>query len=499
MDHWRTINAVRHRIVRAAVGVLASVAVGAVMLPIRHHLAIATAALVLVIPVVAGVALGGWSTGLASVIAGFVVYDFAFIPPYWTLRVGSAQHWVTLFVYGVVMVIVARLVTRLRDAQTATASRAEAASHLLDLSELLLADGPALAERFVAAVQSSFQIGGVALVQSVDGHLEIVASAGTPMSADEFARLRPEARLPVPLNTRSNAQDIQTLAIATMDHPIGLLALRNAPNTQAVREALLMLANQLAIALEHQQLQERAHRAEILEEIDHLRQALVGAVSHDLRTPLATIKVASSTLVERGYMNLPRADLEELFSLIDQQADRLDRLVSNLLDMTRIQTGALELRRKACRVDELVADALAGLHSALGDREIRLEVPSFAPSVDADPTLIVQVLVNLLDNANRHAPPGTPITVEVAAPPGGRVTIAVMDEGTGVPKEERTAIFETFVRFDTGGRSGLGLAIAKAFVEAHGDQIWVEDGPRGGARFVFTLPVSSEENGALHR
>ncbi|HVB06956.1 MAG TPA: ATP-binding protein [Acidimicrobiales bacterium] len=483
----------QRRLIGSLVGVLAAVAVGALMLPIRSHIAIATAALVLIIPVVAGVTVGGWVAGLVSVLSGFVVYDYAFIPPYYTLTVGSADNWAALVVYAVVMTVVARLVAHLHDAEAAATSRAETARHLLDLSELLLTESPALGPAVVASIRDAFDIEGVTLVQSVAGRLEAVASAGAPISREQLSRLRPEAHLPVPLTTGAAQDTIQTLALASSGRPVGLLVLKNSPSSRAVREALPILANHLAIALERTALQERAHRAELLEEIDRLRQALVGAISHDLRTPLATIKVASSTLALRAG-TLPAGELAELHDLIDQQADRLTRLVNNLLDMTRIQTGALEVHRRPAALRDLIADALGGLASALGDRVVEVVAPEALPEADADPLLIGQVLANLLDNANRHAPPGTPITVEVAAE-GGELTVAVDDRGAGVPVEEREAIFETFVRFDTGGRSGLGLAIAKAFVEAHGNRIWVEEAVGGGARFVFTLPEAPPLDG----
>jgi two-component system sensor histidine kinase KdpD len=260
------------------------------------------------------------------------------------------------------------------------------------------------------------------------------------------------------------------------------------PSDRAVREALPILANHLAIALERGELQSRIHHAELLEEIDRLRQSLVGAVSHDLRTPLATIKLAASTLVGSGE-DLPAADARELHELIDLQADRLERLVHNLLDMTRIQSGALEVRPRSVAVTDLVQDSITDLAGTLGPRSVELDIADEANAALADPLLIGQVLVNLLDNAHRHAPPGTPLRVEASGASDGRIMVAVIDSGEGVPAEERAAVFETFVRFDSGGRSGLGLAIAKAFVEAHGDRIWVEDAPEGGARFVFTLPA----------
>jgi two-component system sensor histidine kinase KdpD len=283
------------------------------------------------------------------------------------------------------------------------------------------------------------------------------------------------------------------LALSTSGRPVGLLALTGVPPERAVRELLPILANHLALAVERSQLRDRAARAEVLEEIDRLRRALVGAVSHDLRTPLTTIKVASSTLVASSP-TLAAADLAELYGLIDLQTDRLARLVNNLLDMTRIQAGVLEVRRRAQAVHDLVMDTVVGIRPSVGSRQVVVDVAGDLPTVNVDRALIGQVLGNLIENADRHAPPDTPVTVVGELDANGRVTISVIDRGPGVPADQREAVFETFVRFDTGGRSGLGLAIAKAFVEAHGDRIWVEDAADGGAQFRFTLRSAMVES-----
>ena len=482
----------RRTVVGAAVGIASALALGAVMLPVRAHIAIATAGLVLVIPAVAGAAIGGFTSGVVSVTAGFLVYDVWFIPPYGTLEVGSAQHWVALGIYVVVMAVVARLVTHLTDARELARARESSARHLLDLSELLLAEGPDLRGAIVAAVREAFGIDGVALLQPVKGRLDVVASSGSPLDVEELARIRPESQLPVPLSTGSSHERLQALALSSSGRPVGLLVLRDAPSTRAVREALPILANHLAVALERSELHERVHRAELLEEVDRVRQSLMGAVSHDLRTPLASIKVASSTLVESSE-SLSAADTLELHQLIDLQVDRLTMLVNNLLDMTRIQSGAFEVRPKAVSVQELVGDAVAAMRTVLGTRVVELVADEDGPLVDADATLVGQVLANLFDNAHRHAPDKTPITVTARPDGAGRMVISVSDVGPGVPPEEREAVFERFVRFDTGGRSGLGLAIARAFVRAHGEDIWVEDRPPGsGATLSFTLSLTGD-------
>jgi two-component system sensor histidine kinase KdpD len=300
----------------------------------------------------------------------------------------------------------------------------------------------------------------------------------------------------MPLSTDQAGEDIHTLALATSGRPVGLLAMAGTLDRTETREILPTLANQLALALERAQLHERIRRAELLEEADRLRHALVGAVSHDLCTPLATIKVASSTLVNPGAV-LTGADVAELHDLIDSQTDRLTRIVNNVLDMTRVQAGVLKPKRQPVSVMDLLNDSIAVLRPSLEDRLVELRLPPWLPSVNVDQQLIEQVLSNLLDNANRHGPSGTPITVEANLYHDKGVAVSVTDSGPGVKLAERQTIFDTFVRFDTGGRAGLGLAIAKAFVEAHGGHIWVEDAPGRGATFVFTLPLASS-NGSKH-
>ena len=205
------------------------------------------------------------------------------------------------------------------------------------------------------------------------------------------------------------------------------------------------------------------------------------------------MKVASSTLLDPTFL-LSDADTHELHGLIDIQTDRLTRLVTSLLDMTRFQAGVLEIHREPWSVLDLVAEAVVPLRPALGERQVELHLPDWLPPVAVDHLLVGQVIANLLENADRHAPPDSAVTI-AAEVSGDRVAISVSDSGPGVPPEETATVFDSFVRFDTGGRSGLGLAIAKTFVEAHGERIWVEDTPTGGARFVFTLPLAAT-NGA---
>ena len=292
-------------------------------------------------PVVAGVVAGGLVAGLVSVAAGFLVYDYLFVRPYGTLTVGSSQDWVALGVYVVVMVLVAGVVASLdRRAMPRGPGRPTPVTCWTcpnccwSTSRRLSSVKPSSTGRTTPS-----GLDGVALLLSAEGRLEVVASSGTPISPEELSRLQPEAAV-------AGGAQHRYLARRRPDPGPGLVRASRGPAGHAeragradrARSCCRSSANHLAIALERAQLRERILHAELLEEVDRLRHSLIGAVSHDLRTPLATIKVASSTFLDRSN-DLSQDDADELHSLIDMQADRLTRLVNSLLDMTRIQSG----------------------------------------------------------------------------------------------------------------------------------------------------------------
>jgi two-component system sensor histidine kinase KdpD len=445
---------------------------------------------------VIGVIAGGIAGGVLSVVAGFLVFDFAYIPPYNTLSVGAGQNWAPLGVYVIVMLLVAQVVSHLRTARANAQRREDEARRLFALSELVVENGSLeeLLETVVGAISTVFEVEGVALLLPDDNGLVNVASAGVPLSERELAALEPGSGVPVRVGTAGSADArLRTHVLSSASGPVGMLALKGLSERSADDAALRTFANHAALALERIQLHTKAQKSELLEEVDKVRRDLVGAVSHDLRTPLATMKVASSTLLDSNS-HLSSSETRELYALLDVQTDRLTRLVTSLLEMNRYETGVLQLERRPTIVLDLVGDALAGLRPALGDREVELDLPASLPSVDVDPVLMGQVLVNLLDNAERHSPEGEAIRVD-AEVVGDRVMTSVIDKGKGVPPDERSTVFQSFVQFDTGGRAGLGLAIAKAFVDAHGQEIWVEDAPGAGARFVFSMAVTRSSNG----
>jgi K+-sensing histidine kinase KdpD len=228
-----------------------------------------------------------------------------------------------------------------------------------------------------------------------------------------------------------------------------------------------------------------ANRIETLRRLEAQRSALLRSVSHDLRTPLGAIRAAASELADPSLYD--PAEQARLAELVGDEAERLDRLVANLLSLARIEAGGLQPRRRAVDLAELAQLCTQRLARALDSTEVRVSADPDTPIVLGDHALLEQVVTNLIENAARHTPAGSPVEVEVHACPGS-VELAVRDHGPGVPAEHRAAIFEAFRSGRTDVTSGVGLAICAAVVEAHGGTITVRDSPGGGACFTVALP-----------
>jgi two-component system sensor histidine kinase KdpD len=248
------------------------------------------------------------------------------------------------------------------------------------------------------------------------------------------------------------------------------------------------VATLFALANDRRRLAEQ-HAVEVanLEEAGHAQRALLRSVSHDLRTPLAAIRAVASDLRD-GSVDYDEATRRDLLDVVGDEAERLDRLVANLLSLSRIEAGALAPDVQAVDVEELVADRVRRLSRLLQDVSVETHLPAVLPLVDADYTLLDLVITNLLENAARHAPPHSVIRIDVREL-GDRMEVAVSDQGPGVPAEDREWIFEAFRSGNASRSTGIGLAICKAIVEAHGGTITVGSAAYGGARFAFTLPI----------
>lgn len=254
----------------------------------------------------------------------------------------------------------------------------------------------------------------------------------------------------------------------------------------------LVVAGLLALATERRRIAEQ-HADEVvaLARTGEAQRALLRSVSHDLRTPLAAIRAVATDLRD-GSADYDETTRRELLDVVSDEAERLDRLVANLLSLSRIEAGALAPELQAVDLDELLTDRVRRLSRLLQDVTVEVHGPEVLPLVDADYTLVEQVVTNLLENAARHAPAGSVIRIDLAetGDDGGTMEVAVSDQGPGVAAGDRDWVFEPFRSGSGGHTRGIGLAICKAIVEAHGGRITVGDGPGGrGARFAFTLPV----------
>jgi two-component system sensor histidine kinase KdpD len=476
----------------------------AILLPVRPHLSIATPALVFVVPVVIGVVLGGFWAGALAAVTGFVVYDVFFLPPYGTLTVHADANWLALVVYLIVVLVVAQVVIALHAARDEARRREQDAGRLFELSQALIGDTgiSELLNHIVTTVQTVFAPRWTALLlpadpvpEGMDGpELEVAARAGHELTDGELTSLTAGGGQIRSLGLeRGESPSRVAVALVASNRPVGLLVLQEVQFARQDRALLGTFANQAALAVERAQLQDQALRTRLLEEIDRWRGAMMGAVSHDLRTPLASVKAAVSSL-RQDAAALTDDDRAELLELIELQSDRLARLVTNLLDMTRIESGALAVRPALMPLDELIDESLAAVNGLVPRARVHVTATSELPLLRIDHVLIGQVLANLLENAARLVPDSSPIRIaarSIGTYSAPFVEISVADEGPGIAADERERVFEMFSQNGGAARSGLGLAIAKAFVEAHGGTIWVDPGVARGARLVFTVPAAS--------
>ncbi len=293
------------------------------------------------------------------------------------------------------------------------------------------------------------------------------------------------------------ASNLRYLPLKTARGIIGVLGVAGPDEPQRhltpeQRRLMDAFASQVALALERAKLAEQARQAEVLQVTEKLQAALLNSVSHELRTPLVTITGSLSTLLaDEGKLAV--STQRNLIENAYEEAERLNRLVGNLLDMTRLEAGALAIHLEPCDVQDVIGAALNQMGNRLQGREVRVDVPAGLPLVPLDFVPMVQVLVNLLDNALRYSPPEQPVDV-IVRPKDRQIEIEVADRGMGIPPDDLEHIFDRFYRLqrpgDAGG-TGLGLSICRGIVEAHGGTIRARNRPGGGASLAITLPLGA--------
>jgi two-component system sensor histidine kinase KdpD len=460
----------RRRLLAWVLAIVAPPLLTLLLANVRETLTLPSDLLMFLLVVVVVAALGGFAPAFVCAITGFLLANWFFTPPFYELTIAQGENLVALVTFllvgGVVSVLVA---TASRRTVEAAQARAEAET-LAALSGTIAASDDPLPQ-LVGQLRAAFEADGVAVLGNASGEgggegvWHVLASAG-----DSVPGHPDESDVVVPL------------------HGAELLVLRGKHLGDDDREVLRAFAGQVALAVQQRELKADADRAVGLAEANELRTALLAAVSHDLRTPLSSIKASVSSLLQRDVDFTPTAT-RELLETIDEGADRLNHLIGNLLDMSRLQTGAVQLVMRDVGLDEVVPAALAGLMYA---ERVSVDVPETLPRVRADAALLERAIANVVENAIAWSPPDVPVRVE-ACVAQARVDLHVVDRGPGIPPGQREDVFRPFQRLgdrSNGSGVGLGLAVARGFVEAMGGEVIVDDTPGGGVTMVVSLPMS---------
>ncbi len=472
------------RISRFATGVLryilaaaVSVAVTLLLSALRGAVDTPVIALLLLLPVGLSTAILGLGPGVTSALCAFLGFNYFFISPYYSFTVHRPEDVVVLMVFLIVAVVVSQLVGRAQAGMAAATARETEATELYELSMALA--GKQDDEDVIRTV-------GQHILSTFGGEAVEVGLAGPPQ---RLVRL-PEGAASTEQQGRS--ADIVT-PIQAMNGSIGTIRLwqRQPAFSQGQKRLLQAFANQVALALERAGLSRAESRARLLEESDRFKSSLLSSVSHELRSPLATIKAAASSL-RGGEVSWESPARAELLAAIDEEADHLNILVGNLLDMSRIESGALRPERNWNVLSEIVESVATRMRRVLEHHRLEVDIAEDLPLVPADYVQMEQVFTNLISNSVKYAPAGTVISIRAGAQDHAEMLVQVSNQGPPVPPEHLDRIFDKFYRITAADRvtgTGLGLSICKGIIEAHGGRIWATN-LKDGFSFNFTLPLT---------
>jgi two-component system sensor histidine kinase KdpD len=465
------------------------------------HLLIDPTNLVMLYLLAVVVAATRWGRGpsVLTAVLSVLAFDFFMVPPRLTLAVGDAQYFLTFFGLLAVGLVISTLAVREREQAEAANRREIHTAALYDLSRDLTTavDLQTVIQTAIRHIAELFHCDAAIFLPQGD---EPFLRARSPQFVVEqdvanwvFKRGQTAGS---GTNTLSTAEACY-LPLRTAQGVIGVVGVKTSGEILTLDQQRLLesLLSQVALAVEAVQLATNARQAQLLREAEKLQTALLNSVSHNLRTPLSSITGALSSLRDDAPM-LGNDARQELVSMALEEAERLNRLVSNLLNMTRLEAGAIKLSLDACDVQDLVGVTLTQMTSRVRHREIVMDVPHDLPPVAIDLVLGAQALVNLVDNAVKYSPADTPIGIR-AYENQGKVVVEVTDQGVGVPPSDLERIFDKFYRVqqvsDSTG-TGLGLSISKGIIELHGGQIWAQNRAEGGSLFALTLPVADTES-----
>jgi len=477
--------------------------------PFAAFLGPVNTALIFLLPVLAGAVRWGTGPGVAAALVGVLAFDFFFVPPVFSFSIADARYLVSFFIFLLAAVFTGTLSTRLQQQVRQTRKREARTAALYSLSREIAAVSelePVL-ESVVRKVAESAESLVVALLPDERGAL-VKRASSAPGEKDFLDESEIAVATWVFTNNQkagrgtdilSNSRGLY-LPLRSDEEVRGVLGIYPLdennyfqPDQMLLLEAFAGLA---ALAVTRIRLAEKAREARMLAESERLRTALFNSLSHDLRTPLAAIIGAVTSLLEGEEVYDPNAR-RDLLQTIKQGALRMNRFVNNLLDMARLESGMLTLRKEWCDIQDIVGVAVTRLGEALRSRPVKIDLEPDLPLVPADFVLIEQVLVNLLDNAVKYSEPESEIIIS-ARRRGEHLAVSVADRGAHIPPEDLERIFDKFYRLKSPrlvSGTGLGLAICRGIIEAHGGKIWAENNPAGGVVITFLLPLEKNAPG----
>jgi two-component system sensor histidine kinase KdpD len=417
-------------------------------------------------------------------IVAMLAFNYYFLPPIGTLTIADPQNWVALFAFLVVSVIASQLSNRARKQSQDVSARRREVERLYSFCRGLLESGNViqLLNRIPAQIVDTFEVGAAALLLA---DKQKIYRSGPVMPALDLESLKAVVVCEEPVIDAANSLCFVPVRMGV--RPIGSLGISG---TILSRQTLEAIGTLIAVAMERARAVEQLGQTEAAHEGERLRTALLDSVTHALRTPLTSIKAAVTNLLSNPA--LTNAQRAELLTIINEESDRLNRLVGEAAEMAQLDAGEVVLKLEPRPLMEVVSAALAQTKTILGNRRVDLRIPADLPLVRVDLTRVREALIHLIENANQYSPPEDPITIS-AEHHGDCVVTSVADRGAGIDDPEQNLIFEKFYR----GRdqryrvegTGMGLPIAKAIVEAHGGTISLTSQRGHGSVFSFTLPI----------
>jgi len=511
----------------AAIGTV--VVTTGMMLTVRDHLGVLNVSLIYLLLIFVLAAVLGAGAAVIAGLLSFLAFNYFLIPPFYTFLVDRPDHVVALFVYLCIAVVTGNLAARLRTRTEIAVREQQRANLLYDLNAALIGN-ITLDDILTTIVERVVQVYGAAqcriLLPANDIRDTLRVRARFPTSSPDDIDRQNHAMAQWVMEHRSRAgqgigtsrvrlphgrqnsrqhprqvwgRDVMYVPIATEDRTIGVLEVAGKPGGGRFRDddvrLITSFADQAGLALERARLTEEAARVTVLAQSDELKSALLAAVSHELRTPLTAIKASVTSLLDRSVQWNTDSQTEFL-QAIDEETDRLTRMVGNLLDLSRIESGALRPDKAWYDVAELLDDVVNRLTNVAVNHVVQIDLEPHLPLACFDYVEIAQVLMNLGENAVKYTSPGTRIVLSARCV-SGLLEFAISDTGPGIQPHDVPRLFEKFYRAGASGRvggSGIGLTISKGLVEAHGGHIWIDSRPGEGTAVRFTIPFGDTES-----